>query len=84
MVAAIEHHGDTRRFIFGAYLDEPLALIDVDTSETVLVENYDHRSNNINIVAIRDSSGNVVGKIGTVTYLVAREKAVINGDRLAL
>jgi hypothetical protein len=35
MVAAIEHDCDTRRFIFGAYLDEPLALVDVDTLETI-------------------------------------------------
>jgi hypothetical protein len=34
-----EYEGSTpamaRKFIFGTYLDEPLALIDVDTSETI-------------------------------------------------
>ncbi len=56
-----EYEGSTpalaRKFIFGTYLDEPLALIDVDTSETIY---YYHRNNNFNIVAITDSSGKVV------------------------
>jgi hypothetical protein len=32
-----------RKFIYGTYIDEPLAMIDVDTSETLY---YYHHNNN--------------------------------------
>jgi RHS repeat-associated protein len=68
MVAAIEHHGDARNFIFGTYLDEPLALIAVDTSETIFIKNYYHQNRLYNVAAMTDSSGNVVERYTFSAY----------------
>jgi hypothetical protein len=47
-----EYEGSTpamaRKFIFGSYLDEPLALIDVDTSETIY---YYHQNRLYNVAS---------------------------------
>jgi hypothetical protein len=79
MVAAIENGeclleyiGSTpslaRKFIFGTYLDEPLALIDVDTSETIFIKNYYHQNRLYNVAAMTDSSGNVVERYTFSAY----------------
>jgi hypothetical protein len=65
MVAAIEHDGDARKFIFGSYLDEPRAMIDVDTSETIY---YYHQNRLYNVAAMTDSSGNVVERYTFSAY----------------
>jgi RHS repeat-associated protein len=62
-----------RKFIYGSYIDEPLAMIDVDTSETLY---YYHRNNNFNVVAITDSSGNVVERY---TYTAYGQPLILTG-----
>jgi RHS repeat-associated protein len=64
-----EYEGSTpalaRKFIFGTYLDEPLALIDVDTSENIY---YYHQNRLYNVAAMTDSSGNVVERYTFSAY----------------